>query len=161
MDNFNNLVSGVPEPEDLVNDGWTDIIGKLLLHDAPGRRPTDVSPEGLAKTVELADFEKMEQIRARVDTIVDDPTTAEALKPYYRQFCKRPCFHDEYLDTFNRPNVTLVDTDGQGVERITERGVVVDGDRVRARLPDLRHRLRGRHRLHPPRRLRGHRPRRR
>jgi cation diffusion facilitator CzcD-associated flavoprotein CzcO len=57
--------------------------------------------------MELADFEKMEQIRARVETIVDDPATAEALKPYYRQFCKRPCFHDEYLDTFNRPNVTL------------------------------------------------------
>ena len=98
--------------------------------------------------MELADFEKMEQIRARVDAIVDDPTTAEALKPWYRQFCKRPCFHDEYLPTFNRPNVTLVDTDGKGVERITETGVVADGERVRARLPDLRHRLRGRHRLH-------------
>ena len=67
----------------------------------------------------------MEEIRARVDAIVDDPDTAEALKPYYRQFCKRPCFHDEYLDAFNRPNVTLVDTDGRGVDRITERGVVV------------------------------------
>ena len=86
-----------------------------------------MSPEGLAETVELADFEKMEQIRARVDAIVNDPTTAEALKPYYRQFCKRPCFHDEYLDTFNRPNVTLVDTEGTGVERITEGGVVVGG----------------------------------
>ena len=70
----------------------------------------------------------MEQIRARVDAIVKDPATAEALKPWYRQFCKRPCFHDEYLPTFNRPNVTLVDTEGQGVERITETGVVVDGD---------------------------------
>src|SRR5262249_200897 len=59
--------------------------------------------------------------------IVDDPRTAEALKPYYRQFCKRPCFHDEYLDTFNRPNVTLVDTDGRGVEGVTEHGVVANG----------------------------------
>ena len=75
----------------------------------------------------MADFEKMEQIRARVESLVDDPETAEALKPYYRQFCKRPCFHDEYLDTFNRPNVMLVDTKGKGVERITEKGVVVDG----------------------------------
>ena len=58
----------------------------------------------------------MEQIRARVDDIVDGPATAEALKPWYRQFCKRPCFHDEYLQAFNRPNVTLVDTDGQGVD---------------------------------------------
>ena len=74
--------------------------------------------------MELADFEKMESIRARVDTIVNDPSIAESLKPYYRQFCKRPCFHDEYLDAFNLPNVTLVDTDGRGVDRITERGVV-------------------------------------
>ncbi len=77
--------------------------------------------------MELADFEKMEQIRARVDAIVKDEATADALKPYYRQFCKRPCIHNEYLETFNRPNVTLVDTKGQGVDRITEKGVVVDG----------------------------------
>ena len=125
MENFNNLVSGVFEPEDLVNDGWTDIIGKLLIMVRRGA--ADLTPDGIANTVELADFEKMEQIRARVDAIVADPRTAEALKPYYRQFCKRPCFHDEYLDTFNRPNVTLVDTQGRGVEQVTERGVVVDG----------------------------------
>jgi cyclohexanone monooxygenase len=81
----------------------------------------------LQQTMELADFQKMEQIRARVDAIVADPGTAAALKPYYRQFCKRPCFHDEYLQTYNRPNVTLVDTDGKGVERITENGVVAGG----------------------------------
>ena len=80
MENFNNLVSGVFEAEDLVDDGWTDIIGKLLLHDARGRAARH-EPDGLARTVELADFEKMEQIRGRVDAIVDDPTTAEALKP--------------------------------------------------------------------------------
>jgi cyclohexanone monooxygenase len=62
-----------------------------------------------------------------VDQTVKDPEVAEALKPYYNQFCKRPCFHDEYLPTFNRENVTLVDTGGRGVERITEKGVVVDG----------------------------------
>ena len=125
MENFNNLVSGVFEPEDLVNDGWTDIIGKLLVMVRQGR--ANLTPDGLSDTMEMADFEKMEQIRARVDALVADPATAEALKPYYRQFCKRPCFHDDYLATFNRPNVTLVDTKGQGVERITERGVVVDG----------------------------------
>ena len=69
----------------------------------------------------------MEEIRARVDAIVADRATAEALKPWYGYFCKRPCFHDEYLQTFNRDNVTLVDTRGRGVERITESGVVVDG----------------------------------
>jgi cation diffusion facilitator CzcD-associated flavoprotein CzcO len=90
-------------------------------------RSKDLSPEGIARAVEIADFEKMEEIRARVDSIVNDPETAEALKPYYRQFCKRPCFHNEYLDAFNRPNVTLVDTHGEGVERITKKGVVVAG----------------------------------
>jgi len=126
MDNFNSLVSGVPQAEDLVNDGWTDLIGKLLV----GLRTTDssdVSPESIARAVELADFEKMEEIRARVDSIVEDSETAEALKPYYRQFCKRPCFHNEYLETFNRPNVTLVDTQGKGVQSVTKKGVMVDG----------------------------------
>lgn len=125
MDNFNILVSGGFQAEDLVADGWTDIIRKLLVMVAePG---VDFSPEGLARTMELADFAKMEAIRARVDAIVKDRATAEALKPWYRQFCKRPCFHDEYLETFNRPNVTLVDTRGRGVERITEAGVVANG----------------------------------
>ena len=77
--------------------------------------------------MELADFQKMEQIRARVDSIVQDKDTAESLKPYYRQFCKRPCFHDEYLDTFNRPNVTLVDTQGQRRRARHPKGVVVAG----------------------------------
>jgi cyclohexanone monooxygenase len=126
MDNFNILVSGGFQAEDLVNDGWTDIIRKLLVivQQEPGAIG---SPDAIAKTLELADFQKMEQIRARVDSIVEDAATAGVLKPYYRQFCKRPCFHDEYLQTFNRPNVTLVDTDGKGVERVTEKGVVVAG----------------------------------
>ena len=126
MDNFNALVSGVPQPQDLVADGWTDLIGKLLfgLRQNPAG---DLSPAGIARAVELADFEKMEEIRARVDAIVKDPQTAEALKPYYRQFCKRPCFHNEYLETFNRPTVTLVDTRGRGVDCITATGVMALG----------------------------------
>jgi cation diffusion facilitator CzcD-associated flavoprotein CzcO len=126
MDNFNNLVSGIPQPVDLVKDGWTDLIGKLLLGVQQGKS-SDFTPDGVKRAVELADFEKMEEIRTRVSGTVKDADTAEALKPYYRQFCKRPCVHNEYLDTFNRPNVTLVDTAGRGVERITAKGVVVDG----------------------------------
>jgi len=126
MDNFNALVSGGFAAEDLVNDGWTDIIGNLLIRLRKEATP-DLSPEGLARNLEIADFEKMNSIRARVDAIVGDPSTAEALKPWYRQFCKRPCFHDEYLQTFNRPTVHLVDTNGRGVDRITERGVVANG----------------------------------
>jgi cyclohexanone monooxygenase len=125
MDNFNILVSGGFQAEDLVADGWTDIIRKLLVMvQQPG---TTLTAESLRNTMELADFQKMEQIRARVDALVQDRATAEALKPWYRQFCKRPCFHDDYLATFNRPNVTLVDTQGRGVERITEKGVVANG----------------------------------
>ncbi|WP_232665015.1 flavin-containing monooxygenase [Pseudonocardia sp. TRM90224] len=121
MENFNILVSGGQQDEDLVGDGWTDIIRNLsLIAVRKAGGDTDA-----AELVQLADFTKMEQIRSRVDAVISDPATAAALKPYYNQFCKRPCFHDEYLDTFNRPSVTLVDTRGQGVDRITERGVVV------------------------------------
>jgi hypothetical protein len=126
MDNFQLLTAGGFAEEDLVADGWTDIIRKVLFV-MQGEEDADLSPDGLARKVEMADFLNMEDIRARVSAIVEDDATAEALKPWYRQFCKRPCFHDEYLQTFNRPNVTLVDTQGQGVERITERGVVVQG----------------------------------
>lgn len=128
MANFTTIVTGGYAEVDLIQDGWTDVTTKFLRltsitgSDGSGA-PTQAPPEA----VELADFAKMEEIRKRVDTIVADPGTAEALKPYYRQFCKRPCFHDQYLPTFNRANVSLVDTGGMGVERITERGVVVDG----------------------------------
>jgi len=126
MDNFNALVSGGFAEEDLVNDGWTDIIGNLLLLMRK-QSESGKSPEELAQMVQIADFQKMEQVRARVDTVVRDWATADALKPWYNQFCKRPCFHDEYLDAFNNPNVTLVDTEGHGVTAITEHGVVANG----------------------------------
>ena len=119
MANFTTLTSGGLTDVDLVMDGWTDIIGKFVTLLREGQ-----AAHGLGGVLELADFEKMNQIRARVDAVVQDPVTGEALKPWYRQFCKRPCFHDEYLEAFNQANVTLVDTDGRGVERVTERGVV-------------------------------------
>jgi len=126
MDNFNTLVSGGFAKEDLVQDGWTDIIGNILLLARKKMEAGEIV-EDPAALMQLADFKKMEQVRARVDQVVKDPSTAEALKPWYNQFCKRPCFHDEYLDAFNRPNVHLVDTRGQGVERITEYGIVANG----------------------------------
>jgi len=126
MDNFNILVSGGIQEEDLVNDGWTEIIRNLLFLVKKDNEP-DLSPGSIGQKMELADFQKMEQIRARVNEIVEDENTAEHLKPYYRQFCKRPCFHDDYLPTFNRGNVELVDTDGKGIDRITEKGVVANG----------------------------------
>ncbi|MCR5875560.1 NAD(P)/FAD-dependent oxidoreductase [Phenylobacterium sp. J426] len=126
MDNFNVLVSGGFADKDLVNDGWTDIIGNILLL-ARRKAEAGEAVDDPAALMQLADFKKMEQVRARVDSVIQDKATAEALKPWYNQFCKRPCFHDEYLATFNRPNVHLVDTQGRGVERITERGIVANG----------------------------------
>jgi len=124
MDNFNALVTGQPQDVDLVNDGWTSLIGKMLRLYVESQGGEEVS---LHDIMDLANLEKMNELRARIEALVEHPETSEALKPWYRMFCKRPCFHDEYLQTFNRDNVTLVDTDGQGVERITESGVVIDG----------------------------------
>ncbi|HEY1652213.1 MAG TPA: NAD(P)/FAD-dependent oxidoreductase [Acidimicrobiales bacterium] len=126
IENFTLLTSGGIAEQDLVMDGWTDIIGKLLTR-LRERTSAEALSGDLATVLEMADFEKMEQIRARVDALVGDAPTAEALKPWYRQFCKRPCFHDEFLQSFNRENVALVDTNGQGVDRITAKGAVVAG----------------------------------
>ena len=125
-----HFAPGTVPDEDLVGDGWTDlvrrirdrIIGLFAEHDA-----AELTPERMIEAFFDADDEKMDEIRARVDAVVGDGTTAEALKPWFRQLCKRPCFHDEYLQSFNELNVTLVDTDGRGVERIDETGVWVDG----------------------------------
>jgi cyclohexanone monooxygenase len=126
MENFNSLTSGEVLEEDLVQDGWTEIIRNLI--SLANFRSRGADWEEIPKLMELADFKKMEQIRARAAELVEDPEIAEALKPYYRQFCKRPCFHDEYLQTFNRDNVHLIDTGGRGVDAITERGVVANGE---------------------------------
>lgn len=118
-DNFTSIICGVQMKEDLVNDGWTDAVRSTPGFFGTGSDET----EDHAKKMELADFKKMEYIRKRVDRIVKDPKTAEGLKPWYQQFCKRPCFHDEYLQCFNKDSVHLVDTQGQGVEGVTEHGL--------------------------------------
>jgi cyclohexanone monooxygenase len=153
--NFESIMTGAPVEKDLVSDGWTEAF-RLLFGSLQDKAPSKArlalwaltSPlsldlyrlgmkkyltqkattfMNLAREMELADYQKMEGVRSRAAEIVEDEDTAEALKPYYRQFCKRPCFHDEYLPTFNRPNVTLVNTDGRGVDQITENGIVFDG----------------------------------
>jgi len=123
MENFDRIVNGGIEERDLVNDGWTDILHNLLARGKPSDDPAQAAAER-----QIADFEKMEQVRKRASDIVKDPATAEALKPWYNQLCKRPCFHDHYLQTFNKSNVKLVDTKGKGVENITEKGIVANGE---------------------------------
>jgi cation diffusion facilitator CzcD-associated flavoprotein CzcO len=128
LTNFATLQTGGFADEDLVHDGWTDISKRIrdkvvqMLGDG-----ATFGPEAMLLAYEESDDEKMTEIRARVDDIVGDPSTAEALKPWYRQLCKRPCFHDEYLQAYNNPTTHLVDTEGKGVERIDETGVWVNG----------------------------------
>ena len=127
LDNFILLQTGGFADEDLVKDGWTDISQRIRDKLFSAEEP-DFSPEGMVRAYHDSDDEKMAEIRARVDEIIRDPEAAAALKPWYRQLCKRPCFHDEYLQSYNQPNVHLVDTDGQGVTEINETGVVANGD---------------------------------
>ncbi len=127
LDNFvANMTAGEFPAEDLIDDGWTD-LAKRIRGRIAAPRLTPASFQELLADFEIADFEKMSEIRSRVDTIVADAATAEHLKAWYRQLCKRPCFHDEYLDAYNLPSVHLIDTDGRGVEWITPAGVVVAG----------------------------------
>lgn len=118
--NFTSIISGVHVDEDMTQDGWTKTF--LLLfhnHGVPGAE--------IADAMEMNDLRRMEEIRRTIGEIVKDRGTAEALKPYYGLLCKRLGFSDDYLQTFNRPNVTLVDTRGRGIESITENGVIVGG----------------------------------
>ncbi|MCB1749155.1 MAG: NAD(P)/FAD-dependent oxidoreductase [Gammaproteobacteria bacterium] len=124
--NFVSILAGIPQDEDLVDDRWTDLFKALSKLLAAGGND-EMSMADVAALSEIEDYKKMNQIRARVANTVSDAATAEDLKPWYRQWCKRPVFNDEFLPTFNRPNVHLVDTEGQGVDRVTERGVVVRG----------------------------------
>jgi len=129
--NFATIQTGGMAAEDLVKDGWTELTTRIrnrMMEMFKDGLPEGMDPrQAFIQAYQDCDDEKMEEIRARVDTIVADPATAAALKPWYRQLCKRPCFHDEYLQTYNLPNVHLVDTNGRGVERIDETGVWVGG----------------------------------
>jgi cation diffusion facilitator CzcD-associated flavoprotein CzcO len=129
--NFTILQTGGFADADLVQDGWTDISQRIrdrIVAEMTAGEVEEFGPEAFRQAYEVSDDEKMEEIRARVEALVEDNATAEALKPWYRQLCKRPCFHDEYLQSFNLPGVRLIDTDGQGVERIDATGVWVGGE---------------------------------
>ncbi|KAH0534210.1 hypothetical protein FGG08_007198 [Glutinoglossum americanum] len=116
-----------PKPEDnLVNDGWS----KFDSYSAQVGSPTLVTMETMAQHIaalHALDLPRQERIRARVDAIIDDKAVAAKLKAWYPGWCKRPCFHDDYLIAFNQPNVTLVDTDGRGIDALTPAGVRAAG----------------------------------
>jgi cation diffusion facilitator CzcD-associated flavoprotein CzcO len=131
-ENFQKILGATPQDVDHVADGWTEltrlmkpVLSSKDLAAGLGRKPTGEERDFAA---EISDYRVMNAIRSRVEEIVKDPATAEGLKPWYRWLCKRPCFHDDYLDAFNSPNVQLVDTKGRGVEEFTRHGIVV-GDK--------------------------------
>ena len=124
IQNFTAVSHGAPVSEDLVNDAWTDLIGRIIEHSLAR---DDMSAEEFGVLMERMNAVKMNELRARIDEQVEDADTAAALKPWYALFCKRPCFHDDYLKAFNEPAVQLIDTDGKGVERITASSIMVAG----------------------------------
>ena len=125
--NFTTLQTSGFVDEDLVKDGWTD-ISKRIRDKLFSADPPEFTPEAMERAYHDSDDEKMTEVRARVDQVVDDEITAEKLKPWYRQLCKRPCFHDEYLLAYNEPGTHLIDTDGKGVERIDDTGIWANGE---------------------------------
>jgi cation diffusion facilitator CzcD-associated flavoprotein CzcO len=81
----------------------------------------------------VIDYRVMERLRRRVEQMVKDEQTAEALKPYYRFLCKRPLSSDDFYPTFNRANVSLIDVCAtKGLERITATGFVANGKEYEA-----------------------------
>ncbi|KAJ7625243.1 hypothetical protein DFH06DRAFT_1285199 [Mycena polygramma] len=125
-ENFNSYLVNDHNGEDLVNDGWCRATSYCGLIGSPGIVAPEKIPEHIAK-LHAMDLERAEKIRARTTEIVKDRETADKLKHWYPAWCKRPTFHDDYFPAFNKPNVTLVDTDGKGVDSLTEDAVVVNG----------------------------------
>jgi cyclohexanone monooxygenase len=111
--------------DDQVDDCWTDFYVRVAQTVAAAKRAG--GPSDVHDLMQAVDYLKMDEVRAHVDAVIEDPAVAEAAKPWYNFLCKRPLFSDDYLQAFNQPNVTLVDTDGRGVDRLTETGLVVNG----------------------------------
>lgn len=125
-DNFVRITNGFGQEKNLVDDAWTTITTNATgqhLVDVP---VSSLPPEDQLLLAEIADMAAVQETHRMIDTIIDDETTAEALKPWYGVMCKRPCFNDDYHEAFNRDNVELVDSP-EGLERVTETGFVVDG----------------------------------
>ncbi len=127
IENFNRMMAGLPEERDLVRDGFT-ATGRLRGTEwASAKLGRKLSQEEQDFITEVLDDRLMNDLRERVDREVDDSATAESLKAWHRRWCKRPLFSDDYLITFNKPNVRLVDTEGKGIEKVTRTGAVFAG----------------------------------
>ncbi|KAL8413401.1 hypothetical protein RB594_004870 [Gaeumannomyces avenae] len=134
MTNLNRFLSDDPtatEADNMLKDGWSRARGFGGLIGSTRAYAADLStPEAVAANVQdmvRRGLPEDERLRAHVREVVEDAATADKLTAWYAGWCKRPTFHQWYLQCFNRPNVTLVDTDGQGVEAYTAGGVVACG----------------------------------
>ncbi|WP_206474791.1 NAD(P)/FAD-dependent oxidoreductase [Dietzia sp. KRD202] len=125
-DNFNGIISGHEVDGNLVDDGWTHLFPQLTGQPLVDTPVGELPEADQALVAELADMKLLMGAHQRVDSIVTDPATADGLKPWFGYMCKRPCFNDEYLQTFNRPNVTLA-ASPTGIDGITSTGIVVAG----------------------------------
>lgn len=128
--NFNSFVSNVePKPNvDMVNDAWSKNPAYSALIGSPA--VSTLIPETIPSyigTLHALDYPCQDAVRQRIASIVSDQSTAEKLKPYYPTWCKRPCFHDEYLQCFNLPTVHLIDTNGKGVDKLTLTSLIANG----------------------------------
>lgn len=127
-ENMAAFVSNAPEEVDLIADSWTTFPSYSALVGGPNAKGlTDATVNDYIENLQAMDLERQDRIRARVDSIVEERQTAQSLKAWYSGWCKRPCFHDDYLPAFNQPNVQLIDTRGRGIESFTENGVVCNG----------------------------------
>jgi cation diffusion facilitator CzcD-associated flavoprotein CzcO len=116
-----------PGEPDLICDIWTEISRNLAAQFEAEGWPQLGLEEFLARR-ERMDYRVMERLRQRVEQLVANKNTAEALKPYYRFLCKRPLSSDDFYPTFNRPNVELIDvSETKGVERMTPTGFTANG----------------------------------
>lgn len=128
--NFTAITSGMDVEHDLIDDSWTHMFPRLtprVARQAAERLGRELTPEEVDAVIQMSDMTVGHELRSRVSRTVRDPVTAQALKPWWHLYCKRVCFHDDYLAAFNLPDVELVDTRGRGVERFTRKGAVVDG----------------------------------
>ena len=129
MDNFNRGAMEVFQPgeTDLVCDFWTEINRNMAAELEAEGWPA-LSMEEFVARRDAMDHRVMERMRRRVDALVQDPATAEALKPWYRFMCKRPLSSDTYYAAFNRDNVELVDVaETKGLQQLTETGFIANG----------------------------------
>ena len=128
MRQFANIFQGDDTSNQTVTatEGFDDMLMQTIVQEGRAAGVTEIKPDEIGELVQLADLRVMERIRKNIEETVVDKNTAEKLKPWYNFFCKRPAFNSEYLTSFNRPNVELIDTDGKGVSRLTKTGVVAN-----------------------------------